>query len=464
MKLYNSLSQQKQPLQPIVAGQLGIYVCGMTVYDYCHIGHARSLIVFDVIVRYLRSRGYKVNYVRNITDIDDKIIKRANENQESCEALTHRFIEAMHEDERALGIVPPNHEPRATEYVPEIIALIEKILQRGLAYVADNGDVCFDLQNAKDYGKLSKRDIEKLLVGTRAQVDSSKRYPLDFVLWKRAKPGEPQWDSPWGSGRPGWHIECSAMSSSLLGQPFDIHGGGMDLKFPHHENEIAQSEAACGCDYANVWMHAGLLKVNGEKMSKSLNNFFTIRDVLAEHHPEVLRYFMLSANYRSPVNYSAQTLAQIRSSLERVYLALRCAPKVGEADLDSPFAQRFYAAMDDDFNTPEAFAVLFDMVKEINRLVKTDSQQAANLAALLKVLAEPLGLFQTAPEKFLKQDIDAGFTDKIEALLEERTQARQQKNWQRADEIRAELTALGVTIEDANGQTRWRLNSESQTS
>ena len=326
MQIYNSLTKQKTEFTPIKPNHVSLYVCGITVYDYCHIGHARSMIIFDVAVRYLRSRGFTVNYVRNITDIDDKIINRANENQEAWDALTERFIDAMHEDERALNILPPDHEPRATNYIPQIIVLIEKIIEQGYAYVAKNGDVYFDVRKFKEYGKLSHRDIEQLEVGARVGLGDEKRDSLDFVLWKMAKPDEPTWDSPWGKGRPGWHIECSAMSTDLLGQPFDIHGGGMDLKFPHHENEIAQSEAANTCCFANRWMHVGLLQVSGEKMSKSLGNFFTIREVLDEQDVELVRYFMISGHYRSPVNYSEENLSQLRSGLDRLYLAMRGLP------------------------------------------------------------------------------------------------------------------------------------------
>ncbi len=332
LKIYNTLTKQKEIFEPVEPGKIKIYVCGMTVYDYNHIGHARSFIIFDVIVRYLRSQDFDVTYVRNITDVDDKIINRANENNEACEALTERFIQAMHEDDKALDILPPDQEPRATHYMPQIIDLIKTLVKKEYGYVTSTGDVFFHVRRFKEYGKLSHRDLEKLIAGARVEIGENKKDPLDFSLWKPAKPGEPSWDSPWGQGRPGWHIECSAMSASLLGQPFDIHGGGMDLKFPHHENEIAQSEAACDKAFANIWMHAGLLQINKEKMSKSLGNFLTIREVLEEHHPEILRYFMLSSHYRSPANYSEESLENAHSALERHYIALRGLPEVPEGD------------------------------------------------------------------------------------------------------------------------------------
>ncbi len=455
MKIYNSLTQSKEAFVPIESGRIGLYACGMTVYDYCHLGHARSLLVFDLLVRYWRFRGYRVNYVRNITDIDDKIIARAQQNNESWEALTARFIEAMHEDERALGILPPDHEPQATQYLPQIIALIEKIMASGHAYVADNGDVCFEIARFSDYGKLSKRDVEKLIAGARVDVSAGKRSPADFVLWKLVKPGEPCWDSPWGEGRPGWHIECSAMSTDLLGQPFDIHGGGMDLKFPHHENEIAQSEAACQCEFARYWMHAGLLKIDGEKMSKSLGNFMTIRDALAQHDAEVIRFFMYSGSYRSPINYSDDNLHQARSSLERLYASVRGLPAV-EPVIGSVFEQRFIEKMDDDVNTPEAMAVLFELSHEINRLREQDVPQAAALAQLLKQLAAVLGVLQHDPDWFLTQGADEQESEQIESLIEQRNQARSAKDWALADQLRDQLDAMGVSIEDTAQGTLWR--------
>ncbi len=455
VKLYNSLTQQVEEFTPLQAGEIGLYVCGMTVYDYCHIGHARSLIVFDTIVRYLRYRGFKVNYVRNITDIDDKIIQRANENKETTEQLTERFIAAMHEDEKALGIDSPNHEPRATEFLPQIISLIEKIIAQGFGYVTDSGDVCFDIMKFKEYGKLSKRDVEKLISGARVSVNKDKKSPLDFVLWKLAKPGEPSWSSPWGEGRPGWHIECSAMSTTLLGQPFDIHGGGMDLKFPHHENEIAQSEAGCGCDFARYWMHSGLLNINGEKMSKSLGNFLTIRDALQQYPAEVIRYFMLSGHYRSPINYSTDSMAQMRAALTRLYTSLR-----GLSDaqplVESVYKDRFIAAMDDDFNTPQAMAVLFDLSHEINRLRDKDQASAAEHGALLVELAAILGVGQLSAERFLQGDVSELDTAEIEDLIAQRNAARAVKDWALADQLRQQLADQGITIEDDATGTVWR--------
>ena len=455
LKIFNSLTKQKEVFKPIKKGHVGIYLCGNTVYDYCHIGHARGMILFDVITRYLRSRDWQVTYVHNITDIDDKIIKRANENGESCHALTTRFIEAQHEDERALNILAPDHEPQATGYVPQIVALIEKIIERGHAYVVDSGDVYFDVRSSKEYGKLSHRDVDDLHSGVRIEVDDEKRDPLDFVLWKSAKPDEPSWDSPWGLGRPGWHIECSAMSTGILGQPFDIHGGGLDLKFPHHENEIAQSESACDAGFANYWMHVGLLQINKEKMSKSLGNFITLREALQQHHPEVIRYFMISGHYRSPVNFSEDNLTQMRHALERLYAAIEGLP-VNRVDADD-YIKRFNEAMDDDFNTPEALAVIFDMVREINRLKEEGKTlTAAGIAGGLKQLTGVFGILNEDPAHFLKGDTTDLDVANIEALLVERQQARDAKNWARADEIRAELDAMNIVILDTKNGASWR--------
>ena len=453
LKIFNSLTKKKETFKPIVPGKVGIYVCGITVYDYCHIGHARSMIVFDVVTRYMRARGYDVNYVHNITDIDDKIINRANENGESCEALTMRFIDALHEDEKALGIKPSDLEPRATEHLKEIIELVQALIESGNAYVADNGDVYFDVRKFKSYGKLSHRNIDDLISGARVEIGDIKRDPLDFVLWKIAKPDEPKWESPWGAGRPGWHIECSAMSTHFLGQPFDIHGGGLDLKFPHHENEIAQSEAAHNKNFANIWMHAGLLQVDNEKMSKSLNNFFTIREILEKYHFEEVRYFMLAGHYRSPVNYSEDNLAKVHQSLISLYTALRGLPEVSEENTE--FDKKFNQAMDDDFNTPVAFSVLFEMAREINRLrEQNDTQQAAKLASGLKRLGGILGLLQQDPEVYLKGNSDDA--EKIDALIEQRNQARRDKDWAKADRIRDQLVSMRVVIEDDAKGTTWR--------
>lgn len=456
LKIYNTLTKQKDVFKPVVPNTVSIYLCGITVYDYCHIGHARAIIAFDCIVRYLRMRGYTVNYVHNITDIDDKIINRANENKESVDALTERFIDAMHEDEIALHIDRPTHEPRATQYMPQIIELIQSIIDNGQGYVADNGDVNFAVRKFEGYGKLSGRDLDQLISGARVETAESKHDPLDFVLWKLSKPGEPEWDSPWGKGRPGWHIECSAMSTALLGQPFDIHGGGMDLKFPHHENEVAQSEAGMQKPFAHVWMHVGLLTINDEKMSKSLNNFFTIREVLEDYDAEVIRYFMMASHYRSPVNYSKDNLTKMRHSLERLYTAIRGLPNVDEED-PQDFEAKFFDAMDDDFNTPGALSVLFEMVKAINVLrEKNELVQAAKMANTLKRLAGVIGILQQDPETYLKGDVGADEGDKIDALIAARNQARADKDWAAADKVRAQLSEMGVVIEDGADGTTWK--------
>lgn len=456
LTIYNSLSKQKEPFKPVKPGHVSLYACGMTVYDHSHIGHARAMIVFDAIVRYLRYRDYQVTYVRNITDIDDKIIKRAEENGEPCHALTDRMIEILHEDEQALKLLSPDHEPRATGFIEPIIALIEVLIEKGAAYVVA-GDVYFSVRHYKDYGKLSHRDIEQLRSGVRVDINDAKQDPLDFVLWKVAKVGEPSWSSPWGDGRPGWHIECSAMATQLLGQPFDIHGGGLDLKFPHHENEIAQSESAQGCGFASIWMHVGLLQINREKMSKSLGNFFTIREVLGEHHYEVVRYFMLAAHYRSPVNYSVDNLLQARKSLEHWYLAIRGLPLDEPGDpLFEGYREAFFAAMDDDFNTPEALAVLFELAHEINRVKSEDPARALGLARALRDMAAVLGVLQEDAEHFLKGELSETTRAKVNALVAARQQARVSKNWVEADRLRDEVASMNVVIEDDARGTRWR--------
>ena len=453
--VYNSLTRRKEAFVPIEPGRVRMYVCGMTVYDYCHIGHARVMVVFDVIVRYLRAAGFDVTYVRNITDIDDKIIQRANERHEDFRALTERLIEAMHEDAAALSVLPPDIEPRATACMDDIIALIEKLIAKGHAYVAENGDVYYDVSSFPDYGKLSGEKPEALRAGARIEVGEAKDDPLDFVLWKQAKPGEPSWDSPWGPGRPGWHIECSAMSTHYLGESFDIHGGGMDLKFPHHENEIAQSEGACDCRFVNYWIHNGFVQVNEEKMSKSLGNFFTVREVLKHYAPEVVRFFILGSHYRSPLNYSEENLEAARQGLTRLYTALRgieaeSAP-AGEA------AARFHAAMRDDFNTPEAISVLFDLAREINRCRESEPAQAAALAGTLRHLGGLLGLLGEDPEAFLRGGAPEGLSDEeIERLIAARNAARQARNWAEADRIRDELQARGIVLEDSPQGTTWR--------
>lgn len=457
LKIYNSLTRQKEEFKPIEPGKVGMYVCGVTIYDLCHIGHGRTFVSFDVVSRYLRFLGYDLTFVRNITDIDDKIIKRAAENDESCDSLTERLIAEMHADFDALGMKRPDIEPRATEYIQEIIALVERLIERGFAYVASNGDVMFEVKKFDEYGKLSKQDLEQLQAGARVDVETAKRSPLDFVLWKMSKPGEPTWESPWGAGRPGWHIECSAMNSSILGDHFDIHGGGSDLMFPHHENEIAQSCCAHDSKYVNTWMHSGMVMVDREKMSKSLGNFFTIRDVLSHYDAETVRYFLMSGHYRSQLNYSEENLKQARASLERLYTSLRgldfsMAPAGGEE-----FVGRFTEAMNDDFNTPEAYSVLFDMAREVNRIKTEDITAASKLGALMRELADVLGLLSQDPESFLQggagEDDDVA---EIEALIKARNDARAAKNWAAADEARDALAALNVVLEDGAGGTTWR--------
>ncbi len=460
LEIHNSLTRRKEPLQPIEPGHVRMYVCGMTVYDYCHLGHARALVVFDVVARYLRHSGYRLTYVRNITDIDDKIIRRAAERGVSMAELTETFIAAMREDAAALGVLPPDEEPRATESIDDMLALIQRLFERGLAYQDDaDGDVYYNVAGFPDYGKLSGKRPEDLRAGARVDVEEAKRHPGDFVLWKRAKPGEPSWPSPWGNGRPGWHIECSAMSKRCLGAHFDIHGGGLDLQFPHHENEIAQSEGAHDHPYANVWMHNGHVRVDDEKMSKSLNNFFTVRDILAVYRPEEVRHFLLSSHYRSPLNYTRDALDQARGAAERLYLALRGLEPVEPGDSGAEYRQRFTAAMDDDFNTPVALSVLFDLARALNRARDSDPTEAARLGGLLRELGDVLGLLQTDPETYLRagDQSEDGLDDAtIDALLAERQQARKDRNFARADEIRDQLAEQGVVIEDGAEGTTWR--------
>ncbi len=458
LSIYNTLSKAKAPLVPLQGNQVRMYVCGMTVYDFCHIGHARVMVAFDVVARWLRKCGYELTYVRNITDIDDKIIRRARDNGESFDALTGRMIAAMHEDEARLNVLRPDIEPRATEHIAGMHGMIQTLIDKGFAYAPGNGDVYYRVGRFAGYGKLSRRKIEDLKIGARIEVDEAKEDPLDFVLWKAAKPGEPSWESPWGAGRPGWHIECSVMSTCCLGETFDIHGGGPDLVFPHHENEIAQSEAATGKQYANAWMHAGAVRVDGEKMSKSLGNFFTIREVLEKYQPEVVRYLLVSSHYRSPINYSEESLKEAKGALDRFYNGLKGLPTVASSGGDA-FAERFAAAMNDDFNSPEACAVLFEMVREVNRLREADLHAAAGLAARLKELAEVLGVLQLEPDAFLQSDaqgkVDAA---EVEALVSARLQARADKNWAESDRIRDQLAAMGVVLEDSKGGTTWRLS------
>ncbi|BCB70257.1 cysteine--tRNA ligase [Vreelandella aquamarina] len=456
MHIYNTLTRRKEPFKPLVDGKVSMYVCGMTVYDYCHLGHARVMVAFDVITRYLRHRGYDVTYVRNITDIDDKILKRAEENGEPIDALTERMIAAMHEDEARLNVLPPSQEPRATRHIDDIIAMIETLIDKGFAYAAANGDVYYRVRKFTDYGKLNNRQLDDMRSGARVDVDVHKEDPLDFVLWKAAKPGEAHWHSPWGDGRPGWHIECSAMSTCCLGDTFDIHGGGPDLTFPHHENEIAQSEAATGKTYVNTWMHAGAVRVNQEKMSKSLGNFFTIRDVLAEHDPEVVRYLLVASHYRSAINYSVDSLVEARKSLTRLYTALD-GVNADEQAAASDAAERFTAAMDDDFNTPIALAALFDLARDLNRAKSDQPAEAPRLAGELKRLAGVLGLLQQTPQTFLKgaQQQVALSEEEIEAKIAERQAAKGSKDFARADAIRDELAALGIILKDSREGTTW---------
>ncbi|WP_260291063.1 cysteine--tRNA ligase [Sedimenticola hydrogenitrophicus] len=465
LKIYNDLTNQKQAFVPLEPGKVKMYVCGMTVYDLCHLGHARVMVVFDVVYRYLQAQGYDVTYIRNITDIDDKIINRANENGEPIAALTERFIHAMHDDSAALGVLEPDSEPRATAHIAEIIAMIERLLANGHAYVADNDDVYYAVDSFQGYGKLSGKTLEDLQAGARVEVENQKRNPLDFVLWKPAKPGEPAWDSPWGAGRPGWHIECSAMSTCCLGDTFDIHGGGADLTFPHHENEIAQSEGATGKPFVNYWMHNGFVRINDEKMSKSLGNFFTVREILDRYQAEEVRYFILTSQYRSPLHYDDEHLDNARGALTRFYTAMRGLP-VAEAAGGEAFGERFRAAMDDDFNTPEALAVLFELVREINRVRPEDERRAAGLAAELRRLGGVLGILQDDPEVYLKgkpRILTASFSahivlsdEKIDALVQKRARAKSEKNWAEADRIREQLKEQGVVLEDSPQGTTWR--------
>jgi len=460
LKLFNSLTRQKEEFVPIEPGKVRIYVCGMTVYDLCHLGHARVLVVFDVIVRHLRSLGYNVTYVRNITDIDDKIIARAQQNAEPINELTERFITAMHEDADALGVLHPDFEPRATESMGDILGMIQRLIDKGYAYQGENGDVYYSVSKFSDYGQLSGKRVDELRSGARVDVEQAKRDPLDFVLWKSAKPEEPSWPSAWGEGRPGWHIECSAMSTECLGAHFDIHGGGMDLQFPHHENEIAQSEAANGEHFVNYWVHNGFVQVDKEKMSKSLGNFFTVREILRRYQPEEIRYFILSSHYRSPLNYSDENLDKARGALQRLYTALRDCEVAEGSDLEVGYEQRFQAAMNDDFNTPEALAVLFELTRTMNRAREQGDGEPARLANTLRELAGRLGILRSDPETYLRSrhsGSQQGPSDQeIDALIARREQARADRDWGEADRIRDQLTELRVVLEDSSGGTLWR--------
>ncbi|AAP95959.1 cysteine--tRNA ligase [[Haemophilus] ducreyi] len=456
LKIYNTLKREKEEFKPINPAQVGMYVCGVTVYDLCHFGHGRTFVSFDVIARYLRYSGYNLRYVRNITDVDDKIIKRALENNESCEALVERMIAEMHNDFDALNIMRPDVEPRATEHIAEIIAMVEKLIMNGHAYVAADGDVMFDVTSFNQYGALSRQNLDQLQAGARVEIKSAKKNPMDFVLWKRSKENEPSWLSPWGNGRPGWHIECSAMNNKELGEHFDIHGGGADLMFPHHENEIAQSCCAHQGEYVNYWLHTGMLTIDKEKMSKSVGNFFSIRHMLGLYDAESLRYFFLTAHYRSLLDYSTDNLDLARSALERLYTALRGCDLSVQANGGENYVTAFKTAMDDDFNTPAALAVLFEMAREVNKLKTEDQQQANALAVCLKELAAVLGLLTQDPDNFLKGEVNIDQTAEIEALIQQRNQAKANKNWAVADQVRGKLKAMNILLEDTPTGTVWR--------
>tara|TARA_Y100001968_G_scaffold81005_1_gene72127 strand:+ start:134 stop:1522 length:1389 start_codon:yes stop_codon:yes gene_type:complete len=459
LQLFNTKTRQKERFQPLVEGKVGLYVCGITVYDLSHMGHARTYLSFDVLVRYLRHLDYDVKYVRNITDVDDKIIARANENGETTEALTERTIAMMHEDFAALNLIEPDIEPRVTGHMDEIIDVIEKLVAKGYAYQAESGDVLFDVSKFDEYGKLSRQNLEQLQSGARVEVAAGKDDPLDFVLWKTAKPGEPAWASPWGEGRPGWHIECSAMNHKHLGEHFDIHGGGSDLIFPHHENEVAQSCCAFDTPYVNTWMHTGMVQVNDEKMSKSLGNFFTLRDVLGEHDAEILRFFLMSAHYRSQLSYSQDNIDQAKSALERLYTALRGVKVDSVTDLSyGGYLERFEQAMNDDLNVPEAYSVLFDLARDLNKHKSqgdAGAEEAGKLAAVLKGIGGILGFLQRDPEAFMQSGNDDEVAE-IEALIKARNDARAAKDWGAADAARDKLTAMGIVLEDGAGTTTWR--------
>ena len=457
--IYNSFTRQKELFTPIEPNKIRMYVCGMTVYDFCHIGHARVMVIFDMVTRYLRSTGFEVLYIRNITDIDDKIIERAKSNSESITDLTNRFIEEMNKDASALGVLPPDSEPKATEHMTEIIEMISQLIKKKHAYLAGNGDVYFNVGSFNDYGKLSGKNIEELRAGERVEVQKEKNDPLDFVLWKSAKKGEPSWSSPWGDGRPGWHIECSAMSIHCLGSHFDIHGGGQDLQFPHHENEIAQSVCSTGGKFANIWMHNGFVRVDEEKMSKSLGNFFTIKEVLKKYQPEVVRFFILSSHYRSPLNYSVENLDEAKSSLTRLYTALK-EFNSDNVSADQDYTNQFNSYMDDDFNTPKAISLLHEIARKINRNEDKTHEESKRLASTLKKLGAVLGLLESEPQDFLKgksnENKENADTDYINELIRQRNIARDKKDFEKADKIREQLAELDVTLEDTEDSTDWR--------
>lgn len=461
LQIYNTLAREKQAFKPLQDGKVSMYVCGMTVYDYCHLGHARVLVAFDIINRYLSAKGYDVNYVRNITDIDDKILKRAQENGEDYKALTARFIAAMHEDEQRLNVLRPTQEPRATDYIDDMIDMIGNLEQKQFAYAGNSGDVYYAVKKFPHYGALSGKKLDELRDGAseRVTVETDKRDERDFALWKSAKAGEAHWDSPWGKGRPGWHIECSAMSTKCLGETFDIHGGGPDLVFPHHENEIAQSEAATGKKYVNYWMHAGAVRVDNEKMSKSLGNFFTIREILDKYHAEVVRFFLISSHYRSPINYSEESLKEAKVGLERFYQSMQAYAEVAPLSLEAlqqtDTWQAFAAAMDDDFNVREGLAVMYNVVREINSA--NDQQSAEQHVAILKALGNVLGILQDNPTAFLQAGSEQGLSaETIEQKIAERQAAKAAKNYALSDQIRDELKAQGVILADSAQGTTWR--------
>ena len=457
LKIYNTLNNQKEEFQPIDANQVGIYVCGMTVYDLCHMGHARVMVMFDVITRHLRRNFPNVKYVRNITDIDDKIITRAIENNEDIYTLTNRFIDAMHEDEKSLGVLSPDIEPRATDSIDKMIDMIENLSKKGLAYQGKNGDVFYSVRNFKEYGKLSGKNLDDLMAGARVDIESNKKDPLDFVLWKKAKSDEPKWPSPWGDGRPGWHIECSAMSNHFISNHFDIHGGGMDLTFPHHENEIAQSEGANSCKFVNTWMHVGFVNVDDEKMSKSLKNFFTIRDVLKNYDGETLRYFLISSHYRSPLNYSKTNIDGAQSALKRLYNAINGLNKKVDdvSPIDNNFEERFNSALNDDFNTPMALSILFEIAKQINIERTNNPNKASALSIQLVELGNYLGILEYDADEYLKQGSELSESD-ISKKIEQREEARISKDFAMSDQIRDELFELGIILEDSANGTTWR--------
>ena len=457
LKIYNTLTNKKEEFQPIDANHIGIYVCGMTVYDFCHMGHARVLVMFDVITRHLRRTFPKVKYVRNITDIDDKIISRAIENNEDIYSLTKRFIDAMHEDEHSLGVLSPDIEPRATDSIDKMINMIDMLSKQGLAYQGKNGDVFYSVRKFKEYGKLSGKNLDDLIAGVRVDIESNKKDPLDFVLWKKAKSDEPSWPSPWGDGRPGWHIECSAMSNHFISNHFDIHGGGMDLTFPHHENEIAQSEGANNCKFVNTWMHVGFVNIDEEKMSKSLNNFFTIRDVLKNYDGETLRYFLISSHYRSPLNYSEANIKSAQSGLKRLYIAVKGLSINNEDSsiLGINYEEKFNEALNDDFNTPMALSILFEIAKQINIERTTNPEKAAALSSQLVKLGNYIGILQYNAEEYLKLGSELSESE-ISKKIEQREAARNTRNFALSDQIRDELIELGIILEDSINGTSWR--------